>query len=108
MSNYILDESGNPQACPDLLEWARWFETAERHIGDTTIGDSRISTVFIGIDHSFGYGPPLLFETMVFGGPMNEFQDRYTTRAEALAGHESVCQQAAAAIRTPETGEAGK
>lgn len=25
-----------------------------------------VSTVFLGIDHSFGFGPPLLFETMVF------------------------------------------
>jgi hypothetical protein len=32
-------------------------------------GNIGISTVFLGLDHRhFGDGPPLLFETMVFGG----------------------------------------
>ena len=28
-------------------------------------------------------GPPLLYETMIFGGPLEEEQERYSTRAEA-------------------------
>src|SRR5215813_8215351 len=47
-----------------------------------------ISTVFIGIDHNFRRdGPPLTFETMVFNGPLNEEQRRWTTWDEAEAGH---------------------
>ena len=38
------------------------------------VGKIKISTVFIGIDHQFlKSGPPLLFETMVFGGELDEF-----------------------------------
>jgi hypothetical protein len=49
--------------------------------------DVRVSTVFLGLDHSFGTGPPLLFETMVFGGPMDQEQGRCTTWEEAESLH---------------------
>jgi hypothetical protein len=56
--------------CPDLLKWAGWYETADRIVGRTTIGDWWISTVFLGVDHNFaGRGAPLLYETMVFYTP---------------------------------------
>lgn len=98
MQQYILDEAGNALACPDLLTWARWYETAERHCADTLVGSTRISTVFLGIDHRFhGDGPPILWETMIFGGPCNEEMDRYSTRAEALAGHERMVDRVRAA-----------
>lgn len=49
----------------------------------------RVSTVWLGIDHSFTPdGPPLIFETMVFGGPMDMYTRRYSTQAQALAGHD--------------------
>lgn len=48
-----------------------------------------VSTVWLGIDHRFGSaGPPLVFETMVFGGPLNGEQWRWSTPAEARAGHD--------------------
>lgn len=83
---YILDENKEPIPV-DALEWATWYETAERHVGDTTIGDARISTVFLGLDHSFGHGKPLIYETMVFGGALDQECRRYSTRQEALDGH---------------------
>jgi hypothetical protein len=46
--------------------------------------------VFLGLDHSHGGGPPLLFETLVFGGPLADEGDRYPTRAAALAGHDQM------------------
>lgn len=55
-----------PVACPDLLEWARWFEDADRRVFETHVGPYWVSTVFLGLDHSFGHGPPVLFETMIF------------------------------------------
>lgn len=69
MKNYIL-KNNVPIPCDDILVWGRWFEENKkgRHVGDTTVGDVRISTVFLGIDHSFGRGRPVLFETMIFGG----------------------------------------
>lgn len=49
-----------------------------------------VSTVFLGLDHSFGEGPPVLFETMVFGGKHNEEQWRYCTWDQAEVGHRQV------------------
>ena len=47
-----------------------------------------VSTVFIGINHNFtGEGPPLVFETMVFGGAFDHQQRRYATWEEAEWGH---------------------
>jgi hypothetical protein len=84
---YILDDLGMPVLEPDLYAWGRWFETAERHVAQVHLGDVTISTVFLGLDHSWGGGPPLIFETMVFGGPHDGYQERYSTRTEALMGH---------------------
>jgi hypothetical protein len=75
---YILEgKKAIPAA--DLMTWARWFETADRHVASTTIGDVRVSTVFLALDHSFGHGEPLLFETMIFGGEHNDYQVRCST-----------------------------
>ena len=53
----------------DHWAWATWLETADRHVAKTQIGGCWISTVFLGLDHSFGFGElPLLFETMIFRG----------------------------------------
>jgi hypothetical protein len=84
---YVLDDAGNPVAEPDILAWGRWLEKTERHVGKDTIGDVKISTVFLGIDHAFGGSAPVLFETMIFGGRHDGYQIRYETREEALAGH---------------------
>lgn len=71
----------------DLLKWGQWFETGERKIEITGRDGVKVSTVFLGLDHSFGEGPPLLFETMVFGGSHDQDMDRYSTIEEAKAGH---------------------
>lgn len=86
---YILDEKGQPVAEPDLMKWAKWFEAAERHVGDERIGESGISTVFLAMDHDYGCrGEPLLWETMVFGGALDQEQDRCSgTREQAEAMH---------------------
>jgi len=51
-----------------------------------------VSTVFLGLDHSWGDGPPMLFETMIFGGEHDEDQWRYSTWGEAVAGHKVACK----------------
>ena len=87
--NYILVD-GQPEVCNDTIKWALWFEknTEERIVAQDTIGDVRISTVFLGIDHNFDLsGPPILWETMIFGGEHDEYQRRYPTRDDAIAGH---------------------
>ena len=87
MGRYILDGK-MPVRCDDLHMWAIWFDTANRHVALTQINeDVKVSTVFLGNDHNWDDGPPILFETMIFGGPHDEFQERYCTWAEAEAGH---------------------
>jgi hypothetical protein len=72
----------------DSVEWARAYEAmGDRHLGDTTINSVRISTVFLGLDHSFGEEAPVLFETMVFGGKLDGRQQRYGTVDDAERGH---------------------
>ena len=89
---YILDNKGNPIPEPDIFKWGKWFEKAERHIGDTTIGDIRISTVFLGLDHGYGLerGNPVLWETMIFGGELDGEMERYTSLKDALNGHQQM------------------
>jgi hypothetical protein len=95
MSQYwILDEQRKPKPVTDVIEWATWFEHGERKIKQSDIGGVHVSTVFIGIDHQFGNGPPLLYETMIFGGPRDESQARASTEAEALDQHEEACRLA--------------
>jgi hypothetical protein len=74
----------------DLHQWSRMFDGRERIVGSTSIGEVHVSTVFLGLDHSFGDGPPLLFETMVFRGEHDQAQWRYTTWDEAESGHKAV------------------
>ena len=95
--------------------WSREY----RRVAQNYVGDVHVSTVFLPIDHGWGEGPPVLFETMVFGYKVQrmrgarsrlrrrwmdfrgrgfdsdfagyweepEYQWRYCTEAEALAGH---------------------
>lgn len=53
-----------------------------------------ISTVWLGIDHQFGDGPPLIFETMVFDEARDELDcRRYSTEAEAINGHREMVEK---------------
>jgi hypothetical protein len=88
----------------DLFEWARLFEDRDyKVVQQTTInppdgGRYFISTVWMGVDHSWGSGPPVIFETMVFidepgaedHSSLDHYMDRYSTEAEAIAGHRNV------------------
>ena len=98
---YILD-GHNPVPEPDLMKWGEWMQTANRTVKITTgsissqgdyIGDIRVSTVFLGLDHSFGGKAPVLFETMVFGGLMDQSQDRCSTWEAAEQMHDKMCEK---------------
>jgi hypothetical protein len=81
----------------DLMTWAHWFERGfeQRQIVRTEITDRcEVSTVFLGVDHNFRGGEPLLFETMTFGGPLGDDTRRYATLAEAERGHAEAVVQA--------------
>jgi hypothetical protein len=57
-----------------------------------------VSTVFTGLDHQWRDGDPLLFETMIFGGPLDQEQDRYSTWEQAERGHADAVTRARKAI----------
>lgn len=75
-----------PVSC-DLMECARAIEKDRVVSKDELPGGVLVSTVFLGLDHSFGSGPPILFETMIFGGPHDGYQERYSSWDEAEKGH---------------------
>lgn len=82
---------GNRVVECDLDEWAKFFDNASnRRVAEDTVGAAYVSTVFLGMNHSFGEGPPLWFETMIFGGKNDEYQTRYSTWDQALAGHKAI------------------
>lgn len=100
MKYYIL-RNRKPVTVDDPLEWARRFANmAERRVAEDVIKQPehdpvRVSTVFLGIDHNWSdEGPPLLFETMVFGGPLDQTMYRYSTWEEAVAGHKLLTDEA--------------
>lgn len=51
------------------------------------------------MDHSFTGGSPLIYETMVFGGPLDESMWRYATKEEAWKHHDQVVEQVMEASR---------
>jgi hypothetical protein len=92
---YILDDDGNPVPEPDLMRWGRWLRTADRSIASSQFGDVWVSTVFLGLNHRFSEGSPLLYETMIFGGEHDGYQDRCGTPGEAREMHDRACAMVA-------------
>jgi hypothetical protein len=88
--NYILVDR-KPVVEEDVIKWARWFETNDRHIGKDKINDATISTIFLSLDHAYD-GKPILFETMIFGGKFDGYQERYHTIEEAREGHKKAIE----------------
>ncbi len=99
---YILDEDHNTVGVDNLHEWGVWFEDADRVVRKTDIDGMRVSTVFLGLDHSFSEGDPLLFETMVFDKDFKldsapddvpDIMLRCSTWEQALVQHQEACAQ---------------
>lgn len=72
-----------------LMEWAEWLENPKNHrtLGHHWIGETRVSTVFIGLDHNPLATKPEIFETMTFNVGEQDQQWRFATYDEALTNH---------------------
>ena len=90
---YTLDDKNDVVGpCDDFLDGCRWQKEnqEQRKVAKDQVGKYRISTLFLGLDHSFRRGgPPLIFETMIFEGDgwTDLYVDRYSTWKEAEEGH---------------------
>ena len=85
---YTLDEYLQIRTAT-VEEWGVFFNDMEqRRIAHTKVSPKvSVSTVFLGLDHSFSGGPPLLFESLVFGGKHDGDMLRYASYADAVKGH---------------------
>lgn len=92
--NYILKD-GKPVMEPDIMKWAKWFETRDRIVEQTKIGSVKISTVFLGLDHNYSdSGPPVLWETMVFGGKLDSVMNRCSgSKEQAETMHQEMVRR---------------
>jgi hypothetical protein len=96
---YILGEDGKPERA-EVMTAAGWFETQreKRIIEKTNVPADQscdgekceVSTVFLCLDHGISNdasSDPVLWETMIFGGRHNDYQERYTSLEDAKLGH---------------------
>lgn len=107
-----------------MYDSIRWYDrqgnpldttTADRLLGDMTYKrvartrvtsasdpsiDWDVSTVWLGTNHNFtNDGPPIIFETMVFGsGDGDQYMQRYATEEQARAGHAETVTLVAATV----------
>jgi len=91
---YVL--VGRLPVAVDLMTWANWWgpNRDKCQIGCDEFPGCMISTVFLGLDHNFMGTEPILFETMIFGGPLDGEQWRYSTYSQAERGHKEAVAQA--------------
>ena len=95
---YILN-GHDVEPVDDILVWGKMLENHEaRHVAETEIGDVQVSTVFLGMNHNWGDGPPLLFQTMVFGGKLDLELEQYSTWDEAERGHAAMAERVRATM----------
>jgi hypothetical protein len=74
-------------------EWFLWFGNIDnRRVALTTVGSQiLVSTVFIGIDRSYGQAArPQIFETVVRGGEYDRQEFYSSTWSEAAQRHQEV------------------
>jgi len=78
------DEAAGIEPC---IMWARRFEAGNNRVAWDELPDgSHLSTVWLGLDHSFFIGPPQLFETMRFKG------ERHHVQVVMVAGEERLIE----------------
>ena len=92
------DRDGNPIGLDQL-------DSIEKRVAETMLDSCWVSTVWLGLDHAFMGGPPLIFETMVFPAKDGEVTDycelnakRYSTEAQAREGHDRMVEWARAHV----------
>lgn len=90
------DERIEPGTYKDFEEMMRSRNKMWRIVSE--IGDVTVSTVFLGLDHNAGFGPPQLFETLTWktvgSSRIYGAGNRAQTPEGARAMHETMCEMA--------------
>jgi hypothetical protein len=93
MKFFKLDDDNNAIPCNDFMECAFVMgDTDRRRVALDTLGDTTISTVFLGIATNI-VGPPRMFETLVADENGGEVITRYSSWDEALEGHNKILEE---------------
>lgn len=100
---YWVLSGHTPVIATDRNEWAKMFDHGSRILKQEHVGTTWVSTVFLGMDHSFsamsGHRDhvPDLFETMVFPKEDHEvwadYQERSRSWDEAMKIHRRVVRR---------------
>ena len=94
MNLYILDDKTPVKLEGEdlkeiVLKWGEWFVNNDPTVKRSkTIEGVEVHTVFLGIDHNFFSGDPLLFETAIFNGKNHVEVIRSYTWQEAESVHD--------------------
>lgn len=83
-----FDLDGNPIG---LGDYCAIRESEDWKLAQEYVNGWFVSTIWLGVNHTFGSSPPVIFETMVF--PDCTICARYSTREEALAGHKEIVEK---------------
>lgn len=83
-------KTGSPKK-PRSTSGQLWFETDKRQIARYERDGSFVSTIFLGLDHNFGDGPPILWETMMFHQGEWGPERRAASKEDALQNHANMC-----------------
>lgn len=92
---YILDNNHKPVISTGM-ESSEWMDNNPNRktvgydeLKDLHGDDVRVSTVFLGLNHSWNSKELVLWETMIFGGENDQgYQERYASYEQAIEGHQ--------------------
>ena len=91
MSNWYILNKDNVPVRMEMLAANIWLMAENKKVALDKVNGKTISTVFLGLDPSYGDGPPMLFETMIFeAGEVVGEMDRYSTWDQAVDGHNAI------------------
>jgi len=90
MTALFYDQDGHPIP---IEEWKAMIE--DNRIARTRVGHGPgkklISTVWLGLNHNYMGGPPLIFETMMFWKGSKLLLARHSTKQQAVDAHDEFC-----------------
>jgi hypothetical protein len=90
--HFCWDRDGTPISL-EAFERLRYETPGYFRVALDRVGDAQVSTVWTGLAlplFAEDCDRPLIFETMIFGGPYSDYLWRYVTEVEALTGHFAV------------------